>query len=135
MSDVIEFFSKAKGAFDTTKSFLEKAKKINSTISKAVVVGELADAGKMALAAATPVNTGKTAASWDYEIEDDGKGKVTVTWTNDNIVDNVNIAIIIQYGHGTKNGGYVQGRDYINPALRPIMDQMAENMWEAVVIL
>lgn len=134
MGNVIDFITDAKGAFDATKEFLEKAKNINQVISKSVVVGELAEVGKQSLAAATPKDTGKTASSWDYSIEDDGD-KITVTWTNDNVVKNVNIAVILQYGHGTRNGGYVQGIDYINPALKPIMNQMADNMWEAIVTL
>lgn len=134
MSNIIDFIDDAKGAFDATKRFLQKARDINQIISKSIVVGELAEAGKKSLEAATPKDTGKTASSWDYSIEDDGK-KITVNWTNDNIVKNVNIAVILQYGHGTRNGGYVQGIDYINPALQPIMNQMADSMWEAIVTL
>ena len=77
-------------------------------------------AGVNALAAATPVDSGKTADSWDYEITE-GKGSVTITWTNSNKAEgtDVPIAILLQYGHATGNGGYVRGIDYINPALRP----------------
>ena len=81
--------------------------------------------GVDALSAATPSDTGTTAASWSYDIQETSSG-VTINWYNSNINDGVNIAIIIQYGHGTGTGGYVQGRDYINPALQPLFDQMSE---------
>lgn len=83
------------------------------------------------LASATPKDTGKTANLWSYEITKEN-GKYTIYWKNANINDGVPIAIILQYGHGTRNGGYVQGRDYINPALRPIFDQIAEDAWNEV---
>ena len=90
-------------------------------------------AGVNALAAATPVDSGKTADSWDYEITE-GKGSVTITWTNSNKAEgtDVPIAILLQYGHATGNGGYVRGIDYINPALRPLFDEMARKAWEEV---
>lgn len=81
--------------------------------------------GVDSLSAATPSDTGTTAASWSYDIQETSSG-VTINWYNSNINDGVNIAIIIQYGHGTGTGGYVQGRDYINPALQPLFDQMSE---------
>lgn len=81
--------------------------------------------GVDALSAATPYDTGTTAVSWSYDIQETSSG-VTINWYNSNVNDGVNIAIIIQYGHGTGTGGYVQGRDYINPALRPLFDQMSE---------
>ena len=87
--------------------------------------------GAQALAAATPVDTGRTADSWDYEIVEEN-GSISVNWINTNINDGVNIALILQYGHGTGTGGYVQGIDYINPALRPIFDEMAEAAWKEV---
>ena len=80
---------------------------------------------------ATPKDTGKTANSWDYEI-DKKDGKTSLIWTNSNINDGVLIAIILQYGHGTRNGGYVQGIDYINPALRTTFDRMSKELWKAV---
>lgn len=83
------------------------------------------------LSLATPKDTGLTAASWTYEITKE-KGRISLTWKNTNIVKGVSIAIILQYGHATGNGGYVQGRDYINPALRPIFDKLAENAWKEV---
>ena len=81
--------------------------------------------GVDALSAATPYDTGTTAVSWSYDIQETSSG-VTINWYNSNVNDGVNIAIIIQYGHGTGTGGFVQGRDYINPALRPLFDQMSE---------
>lgn len=87
--------------------------------------------GVEALSAATPVDTGKTAASWNYEIHYSHDG-CSLVWTNSNVNKGENIAILIQYGHGTRNGGYVQGRDYINPALRPIFDDIADSVWKEV---
>lgn len=118
------------GNFEKTKNFLYKA----GDAVRRMQIKSLAEKGVSLLAQNTPVDTGKTAASWDYEIEDQN-GKLTVYWTNSNVVNGVNIAIILQYGHGTRNGGYVQGRDYINPSLQPIFDKLADDMWKAVVSL
>ena len=87
--------------------------------------------GVDALSKATPVDTGKTAASWSYEIEKTEHG-VAIVWSNSNVNKGENIAVLIQYGHGTRNGGFVAGREYINPALRPIFDEIAENAWKEV---
>ena len=95
---------------------------------------EFADMLIAALAAATPKDSGLTAASWDYEITHNGK-ETTIAFTNSNISNGVNIAIILQYGHGTKGGGYVAGRDYINPAIQPIFDKMANEAWREVTNL
>ena len=117
-----------KGNFDNTRDFLNN--KREAKIDKILTTyGEI---GVSLLQQNTPVKTGKTASSWRYEI-DKSDGKSTVNFINDNVVNYVNIAIILQHGHATRNGGYVQGRDYINPALQPMFDMMAENMWEAVV--
>ena len=89
--------------------------------------------GVDALSAATPIDTGLTAASWSYEIEVKDNS-VEIHWTNTNVNKHVNIAIILQYGHGTGTGGWVEGRDYINPAMRPVFDQIAESAWKEVVI-
>jgi hypothetical protein len=88
--------------------------------------------GVMALSAATPNDSGKTAEAWSYEISE-GDGSLSVYWKNSNVNDGVNIAIILQYGHGTRNGGYVEGRDYINPAIQPVFDAMADEAWKEVV--
>lgn len=87
--------------------------------------------GVQALSLATPLDSGETATSWDYEIEQDGDS-ITIAWNNKNVNHGVNIAVILQYGHGTGTGGYVAGRDYINPALRPIFDDIADAVWKEV---
>lgn len=90
--------------------------------------------GVVALSSVTPKDSSETANSWDYKISRTSKG-INITWTNSNIVDGVTIAIILQYGHGTRNGGYVQGRDYINPAIRPIFDRIITDIWREVTTL
>lgn len=118
---------KQKGDFSKTEKFL-------NSISKKQYYRNLqkyAEQGVAALASATPIDSGTTANSWDYEIRQT-KNSVSIYWTNSNINKGVPIAVIIQYGHGTRNGGYVQGRDYINPAMRPIFDKIAENVWKEV---
>ena len=118
---------KQKGDFSKTEKFL-------NIISKKLYYRNLqkyAEQGVAALASATPVDSGTTANSWNYEIRQT-KNSVSIYWTNSNVNKGVPIAIIIQYGHGTRNGGYVQGRDYINPAMRPIFDKIAENVWKEV---
>lgn len=87
--------------------------------------------GVVSLSASTPIDSGLTATSWSYEIIQNKDG-ISIVWKNSNINKGVNIAIILQYGHGTRNGGYVSGRDYINPALRPIFDKMADAAWKEV---
>lgn len=91
--------------------------------------GEL---GVQALKAATPKDTGKTADSWSYEIVQE-EGRTALYWRNDNVVNGIPIAIIIQYGHATRNGGFVEGIDYINPTLKPIFEKMADEAWKEVV--
>lgn len=119
-----------KGSFKNTERFLKNAK----TLSLEDVLKKYALEGVKALSAATPVDTGKTAASWGYEIVSNN-GTTSIYWTNSNIVNGVSIALILQYGHGTRNGGYVQGRDYISPAIQPIFDSMAESAWKEVTSL
>lgn len=87
--------------------------------------------GVEALRNATPVDTGLTAASWYYEITQQGN-RTTLTFRNSNVNDYVNVAIILQYGHGTGTGGWVEGRDYINPAIQPLFDQLADEAWKEV---
>jgi len=87
--------------------------------------------GVAALRAATPVESGATAAGWSYGVERSSSG-VTIYWTNSNVNQGAKIALLIQYGHGTGTGGYVSGLDYINPALRPIFDQIAQDVWKKV---
>lgn len=88
--------------------------------------------GVAALASATPVDTGLTANSWNYEIVRGGN-TYSIVWTNSNVNKGVNIALILQLGHGTRNGGYVVGRDYINPAIQPVFEKMANDLWTEVV--
>ncbi len=97
------------------------------------VLDRLGQEGVSALSSATPVRTGKTASSWTYEVNV-GSGKTTICWINDNVTrDGDPIAILLQYGHGTGTGGYVVGQDYINPAIRPVFDNIADTVWKAVV--
>lgn len=118
---------KQKGDFSKTEKFLKKSlgRDYRSVLER------YARQGVAALSAATPVDTGLTASSWSYEIIQNDSG-ISVEWHNSNINRGVNIALILQYGHGTRNGGYVVGRDYINPALRPIFDDMANAAWREV---
>lgn len=87
--------------------------------------------GVSALAAATPIDDSDTAAAWEYTIVQK-KGYYSIRWHNTNVQSGTPIAVLIQYGHGTRNGGHVPGRDYINPAIRPIFDQIAADMWKVV---
>lgn len=121
------FVVKSKGDFSNTYTFLKRAQ-ARDFLKKMNKYGEK---GVSALSAATPVSTGKTAASWSYEISQANK-TVTISWKNSNVVNGVPIAIILQYGHGTRNGGYVQGRDYINPTIQPIFDEILKSAWEEV---
>lgn len=113
------------------KNTLNFLKKVPTKFSLEGALKRYGTMGVEALKNATPVATGKTADSWYYEIEK-GDGFVRLNFNNSNVVDGQNVAILIQYGHGTKNGGYVVGRDYINPALRPIFDEMADSAWKEI---
>ena len=116
-----------KGDFKKTIKFLNAITGVQ--IRK--ILEKYGQMGVDALAAATPVDTGRTAASWTYELEM-SKDSYVITWLNTNVNNHVNIALILQYGHATRNGGYVAGRDYINPALQPVFDQIAEEAWREV---
>lgn len=118
------------GDFSKTLKYLEKTK----STSYLKILETYGKKGVTALAAATPVDSGLTASSWGYTITQKADGAV-ITFTNSNIVDGVPIAIILQYGHATRNGGWVEGRDYINPAIRPVFDELAENAWREVTKL
>ena len=118
-----------KGDFSKTSKFLKSVKGLH--ISDLSRYGEQ---GITALANNTPVDSGVTAGSWSYKIVT-AKGKTTISWFNSSKVDGVPIAIILQYGHATKNGGWVQGRDYINPAIQPIFDMIADSAWKEVTKL
>ena len=119
-----------KGDFSKLTRFLEKAK-------ETVRLGDLDKYGRegvAALASATPIDTGLTASSWYYEIKNKNR-RATISFHNSNIQNGVPIAIILQYGHGTGNGGWVEGRDYINPAIQPIFDKIVNNAWREVTKL
>lgn len=116
-----------KGDFSKADRYLEKLKES----VKLGVLDKYGRAGVAALSSATPVYTGLTANSWFYEIEH-SSGSDKIVFNNSNIQNGVPIAIILQYGHGTGTGGWVQGRDYINPAIQPIFDQMTKEVWKEV---
>lgn len=120
-----------KGDFSQTLQFLKKISKID-VVPILECYGEM---GVQALAAATPIDTGKTAESWGYHVEFEGDTRARVVWTNANTNKGVSIALLLQYGHGTRTGGYVEGRDYINPAMQPVFDQMANDIWREVTSL
>lgn len=116
-----------KGDFSKVTKYLAKVK----DVAKLTNLDKYGQEGVAALASATPVDTGKTASSWGYKIQR-LNGSVTISFHNTNINKGVPIAIILQYGHGTRNGGWVEGRDYINPAIRPIFDKIANDAWKEV---
>lgn len=109
------------------ESYMKKAKSldVNSLLFRC------GEQGASALRSSTPVETGKTAGSWSYSVTKQKNG-AKIEWHNSNINHGANIAIILQYGHGTRTGGYVQGRDYINPAMRPVFDGMIEDIKKVV---
>lgn len=119
-----------KGDFSKFTRYLERAKEV----AKMGVLDKYGREGVAALASATPVETGKTAASWYYEIENKD-GRATISFFNSNIQNGVPIAIILQYGHGTGTGGWVEGRDYINPVIRPLFDKIVDSAWREVTKL
>lgn len=115
------------GGFTKTERFLNRMKRREYLN----VLDEFGRDGVQALRNATPVDSGATAEAWDYEIKRT-RDYTEIVWTNSNINNGVPIAVILQYGHGTGTGGYVQGRDYINPAIRPVFDKIAEKAWKVV---
>jgi hypothetical protein len=119
-----------KGDFRKLNNFLERIREVvrKSDLDK------YGQRGVTALTDATPKDSGVTASSWYYKIEHKN-GASTISFHNSNIQNGVPIAVILQYGHGTRNGGYVRGRDYINPAIQPIFDQIAEDAWKEVTKL
>jgi hypothetical protein len=118
---------KQTGNFNLTEKFLIKSR---SNLVR-TVLERYAKEGVSALSAATPRDTGETAAKWDYEIKITRTG-YSLTWTNSSVSNGAPVVILIQYGHGTRNGGYVEGRDFINPAIKPILDRLTENLWKEV---
>jgi hypothetical protein len=122
---MIEFTQK--GDFSTVERYLRRLK----TLELNAILTKYATLGQNALSNATPVESGETAASWYYSIVQ-RPGYFSIRWHNRHVEDGVPIAVILQYGHGTGTGGYVQGRDYIMPAIRPIFDQIADEAWREV---
>ena len=119
-----------KGDFSKLTRYLERVKNV-------VKIGDLDKYGRegvAALSSATPIDSGLTASSWYYKIEHTN-GSATISFHNSNIQNGVPIAVILQYGHGTRNGGWVQGRDYINPAIQPIFDEIVNEAWREVTKL
>lgn len=118
---------KVKGSFLKTHKYFESLLKVTNMTE----LDKYGKAGVEALRKATPKDTGKTADAWDYRVEKE-KGLSKIIWFNTNENNGVNIAVILQYGHGTKNGGYVRGIDYINPAMQPIFQEIADKAWNEI---
>ena len=116
-----------KGDFSKFNKYLERVKRA----AKMSILDKYGREGVAALASATPVDTGKTASSWYYRI-DNKPGSISITFNNSNIQNGVPIAIILHYGHATGNGGWVEGRDYINKAIQPVFDKLANEAWREV---
>ena len=119
---------KVKGDFKKTERFLRRTQKLDFDS----LLVQYAEQGVEALRSATPVVTGKTAASWNYEIVKKSK-QISIFWSNSNVNEGVPIAVILEYGHGTGWGGYVQGRHFISPAIQPVFDSITEALWKEVV--
>lgn len=115
------------GDFSHLETYLERQKGLFKK-SKLDSYGRI---GVDALRESTPKDSGKTAESWEYRITHEN-GSIKIDWINTNVNNGVNIAVIIRYGHGTKNGGYVAGRDYITPAMQPVFDKIAADLWKEV---
>lgn len=116
-----------RGSFKNTERYLARLK----TAQLYAVLNKYGSLGVAALSNATPTDTRETAESWTYTIEQ-RPGYYSIHWRNTHVHNGRPIAILLQYGHGTGTGGYVQGRDYVNPAIRPIFDQMANEAWKEV---
>lgn len=125
MAQLVRF--RQHGSFDHTDRFFKRAKRFD--VER--ILDYYGQAGVQALASATPKDSGATASGWGFEILK-GKDRSAIVFTNSNVNKGVNIAVILQYGHGTGTGGYVEGRDYINPALQPIFDSIAQEAWKEV---
>jgi hypothetical protein len=123
------FSVSSSGDFSKTLKFLQQMQKIDSTLAR--ICETEAQKGVHALIASTPRDSGLAANSWGYKIEHSA-GKVLIGWTNSDVENGFPVALMIQYGHGTGTGGYIQGRDYINPAMRPVFDGIRDAVWKAV---
>jgi len=117
----------SQGEWKLTRNWFDRMTKLDL----ALIMNQFGKEGVSALAAATPSRSGMTSKSWNYEVTRKGNNW-KITWTNSNVNKGANIAVLIQYGHGTRNGGYVVGRDYINPAIRPVFDKIAKQAWKEV---
>lgn len=117
----------SQGEWKLTRNWFDRMTKLDL----ALIMNQFGKEGVSALAAATPSRSGLTSKSWNYEVTRKGNNW-KITWTNSNVNKGANIAVLIQYGHGTRNGGYVVGRDYINPAIRPVFDKIARKAWKEV---
>jgi hypothetical protein len=115
------------GDFNHIEAFLDRASKLDIL----GIMDSCGADGVAALTSATPVDTGLAAGSWSYDTEA-SNGVYRISWTNTDIENDFPVAIMLQYGYGTGTGGYVQGRDYINPAMKPIFDEIADKVWKAV---
>lgn len=118
---------KSKGDFKSTERFLKRAKRVNPE----TILRRYGEEGLAALMEATPVDTGLTAESWYYEVSRSGD-TYALNFFNSNIQNGIRIAVILDLGHGTSNGGYVQGRNYIKPAVQPVFDKIATAAWKEV---
>lgn len=119
----------SKGDFRKTEKFMKNAR----TKKLMTILKQYGEEGVAALMIATPLDTGRTASSWRYEIKIENNS-IRLVFHNDNIQNGVPIAIILQYGHGTGTGGWVEGRDYINPAIQPVFDKIAKSAWKEAII-
>jgi len=117
----------SEGSWDKTDRFLRAMQKLNVD----GVIAAAAQRGVAALAQATPRDSGLSANSWGFEITRE-KNSVVINWTNSDVENGYPVALMIQYGHGTGTGGYISGKDYINPAMRPVFDEIADTVWKAV---
>lgn len=117
----------SKGSFRNTENFLSKM----SGDSIYAQLDKYAQDGVFALSEATPKDSGRTSEGWSYAIDREGKA-TTISWSNDRMTEGVPVVILLQYGHATGTGGFVQGKDFINPSIMPIFDEIADNVWKAV---
>lgn len=120
---------RCRGNYNKTEKFLKESKDINEIRQ---IMEKYGREGVAALSAATPIDTGETASSWTFEVIQEGDG-ISLVFNNSNTtVTGIPIVVLLQYGHGNGRGGYVQGRDFINPAIQPIFDKLAEEAWREV---
>ncbi len=120
---MIKFSSR--GGFDNTERFLKRSKEADYRR----ILEKYALEGVQVLGSATPEDTGQTSESWSYQIVKTNKG-FKIHWLNDNVRDGVPIVILLQYGHGTRSGTFIEGRDFINPVMRPLFEKISENLWK-----